>query len=63
MACAHKQVDINETYTEYPGYNPQNSQRLTSPRAQVRTPQSVPLGREKKAITGGGKEGRREGSG
>jgi hypothetical protein len=33
-------VDISPKGTEYPGYNPQNSRKLTSQRAQVRMLQS-----------------------
>jgi hypothetical protein len=39
--------------TEYPGYNPLNSWRLTRQRAQAKSKDaSIPLGREKKAVTG-----------
>ena len=39
--------------TEYPGYNPQNSKRLTSQMAQVRVPQSHMGGRRKQSQRGG----------
>jgi hypothetical protein len=45
--------------TEYLGYNPQNSKRLTS-RTAANEDASIPLEREKKAITGGG-QGERPG--
>jgi hypothetical protein len=44
-------VDISQKSIEYPGYNPQNTRKLTSQRAQSEDA-SIPLGREKKAITG-----------
>jgi hypothetical protein len=50
-------VDISKNKrTEYLGYNPQNSGRLTSRRAQSEDG-SILLGWEKKAITGGSREG------
>jgi hypothetical protein len=53
-------VDISQKKkknTEYLGYNPQNSRRLTSRKIQVQD-DSIPLEMEKKTITGGrGREG------
>ena len=48
----------NNNKTEYPGYNSQNSRRLTSQRAQVRIPQSH-LRRRRKQSQVRGKEGPR----
>ena len=45
-------MDISKKSTEYPGYNPQNSRRLTSQRAQVRMPQSHLGGRKKQSQEG-----------
>jgi hypothetical protein len=43
--------------TEYSGYNPQNSRRLTSQRAQVRMPHSHLGGRRKQSQDGEEREG------
>jgi hypothetical protein len=40
---------ISQKGTECPGYNSQNSRRLTSPRSQVRMPQSNLEGRRKQS--------------
>jgi hypothetical protein len=48
----------NNNNTEYPGYSPQNSKRLivNKPKGPSENT-SIPLGREKKAITGRKREG------
>jgi hypothetical protein len=43
-------------YTEYPGYKPQNSKRLTSRKAQVSMPQSHLTDRRKQSQEWGGRE-------
>jgi hypothetical protein len=57
-------MDISQKSTNYPGYNPQNSMRLTSRRAQVRMLQSHLGGSKKQSREAeGGRElgGREEG--
>jgi hypothetical protein len=52
-------VDISLKCRNYPRYNPQNSKmvnKLKGPSKEA----SIPLGREKKAITGDGMEGGRD---
>jgi hypothetical protein len=60
-------VDISQKSTEYLGYNPLNSRRLTSRRFQVRMPQSYLGGRRNNCGMRGGRElggkGDREGKG
>jgi hypothetical protein len=59
-------VDISQKSREYLRYNPQNSRRLTSRRAQVRMLQSHLGGRRKQSREAEGErelDGRREGEG
>jgi hypothetical protein len=52
ISQTNKQNKTKQKQTEYSGYNPQNSRRLTSRGVQVR------MGRENRANTGGrGREG------
>jgi hypothetical protein len=53
-------VDVSQKSTEYLGYNPQNSRRLTSSRAQAKMPQSH-LGEDNNHR--GQREGEAEGKG
>ena len=47
-------MDISQKSAEHPVYIPQNLKRLSSHKAQVRTPQSHLEGRRKKSQGGGG---------
>ena len=47
-------MDISQKSAEHPVYIPQNLKRLSSHKAQVRTPQSDLEGKRKKSQGGGG---------
>jgi hypothetical protein len=57
MHGMYSSVILAKKSAEYPGYSPQNTKRLTSQRAQVRTPQSHLRERRKQSWGWGGKGG------